>query len=97
MAAVGSSLGDVELELALGLVDARAAPSTNTSVPSAGGFPARAASRFHMQQRTWLLASRRLKYQWPLGHALQPTHLAPDPERREAALHDPLDGAGELA
>jgi hypothetical protein len=48
-------------------------PSTNTSVPSAGGLPARAASRFHMQQRTWLAASRRLKYQWPLGHALQAT------------------------
>src|SRR5207245_8342763 len=48
-------------------------PRTKTSVPSAGGFPARDASRFHMQQRTWLTASRRLKYQCPLGHTLQPT------------------------
>jgi hypothetical protein len=26
-----------------------------------------------MQQRTWLAASRKVKYQCPLGHALQPT------------------------
>src|SRR5829696_1742964 len=47
--------------------------STKTSVPSAGGFDPRTTSRFQRQQRTWLLASRRLKYQWPLGHALQAT------------------------
>src|SRR5918995_5971163 len=44
--------------------------STNTSVPSAGGFPARDAFRRNMQHFTWLLRSRRVKYQCPLDHAL---------------------------
>ena len=41
-------------------------PSAKTSVPSAGGFPAFSAFCRHMQQRTWLFASRSVKYQWPL-------------------------------
>src|ERR687890_458001 len=44
--------------------------STNTSVPSAGGLPARDAFRRNMQHFTWLLRSRSVKYQCPLDHAL---------------------------
>src|SRR5919112_6452324 len=44
--------------------------STNTSVPSAGGLPAREAFSRNMQHFTWLLRSRSVKYQWPLDQAL---------------------------